>query len=175
MDIGFEKSRKKQSKYLILIIIIMVVIPFIINKFSMSQIDDTNGSDTAIVSFDIESYKNGDKCVGYESSTTYSGSSSKKNADINTEADYDTVCYTSEKFSGMKVIQETEVTGPVSFSISSKIDEGNFEVAVYKDNVCLKVFGAGDNATVSFSDTGIYTVVIGGESAKGTVTVQRRF
>jgi len=176
MEIVPEKNRKRQSKFLILIIILMMSIPFIIDKFSKEQIEDKNEADTAIVTFNIEDfYTSGDGCVGYKSSLITSGSSSKKDADIDTTVDFDTVYYTFEKFSGMKVIQETEVTDSVSFSIISQIESGNFEIAVFKDSTFLKVFNTGENTKITFSDAGIYTIVIGGESTKGTVGVQRKF
>ncbi|HBR30814.1 MAG TPA: hypothetical protein DD733_01900, partial [Clostridiales bacterium] len=91
------------------------------------------------------------------------------------KADFDRIYYSSDKFSGMKVLQETEASGGVTFSIISEIQEGNFEIAIFHDDKGLKVLRAGESEKITFGEAGVYRVIIGGESAKGYVAVQRDF
>lgn len=175
MELIPAKNKKRQSRNMIFTMLLLLSIPFIYNRFTIAQIEDSNGADTAIVTFHIEDYKIGDKFVGKNDAIATDGSSSKKNAELKKDADYDKIYYTFEKFSGMKVLQETEVTEAVTITILSKIEEGNFEIAIFKDGVFLKVLKADENTKITFSEAGIYRIVVGGESAKGSVALQRVF
>ncbi|HAN21415.1 MAG: hypothetical protein A2Y15_09350 [Clostridiales bacterium GWF2_36_10] len=179
MEIVPVKNRKTQTKIQTLTLILVIAIPFIVFKFfpatSIEQIEDTNGSDTTIVTFNIkDSFLNNKGDIVNSDSVSTEGSSSKKNMDIIEEVDFDTVKYSFVKFSGTKIIQQTEASGKMEFSISSQIIEGNFQAAIFKDGKFVKSFNAGEKVTITFDDVGIYTIIIGGESASGSVTAQRQ-
>ncbi len=175
MEITPKKVKKTQSRNIILSMLLILAIPFIYDKYTIDQIEDTNGADSALVSFKIKDYKSGDKFIAENDSVASSGFSSKKNADLKQKADFDRIYYSSDKFSGMKVLQETEASGGVTFSIISEIQEGNFEIAIFHDDKGLKVLRAGESEKITFGEAGVYRVIIGGESAKGYVAVQRDF
>lgn len=167
--------KNSQSRNLVFMMLLILAVPFIYNRFAIDQIEDTNGADTAIVTFSIKDYKDGDKYVGKEDAIAADGSNSINSDESKLESDYDTVYYTFELFSGMKVLQETKVSETTTFKIISTIQEGNFEVAIFKDGVYLKSIAASDSLKITFAESGVYRIVIGGESAKGSVGVQRSF
>lgn len=179
MEIVPVKNRKTQTKIQIITLIFVLAIPYIMLKVvptnSIEQIKDTNGTDTAIVTFNIKDYfiDKKDNIINSDSIEN-SGSSSKKESDIIEEVDCDSIKYSFDEFSGMKILQQTEVSKKTKFIIKSKINKGNCEVAIFKDKVFVKVFNAGENIAITFKDSGIYTIVIGGESASGNVTTDRQ-
>ncbi|HBR30813.1 MAG TPA: hypothetical protein DD733_01895, partial [Clostridiales bacterium] len=82
MEITPKKVKKTQSRNIILSMLLILAIPFIYDKYTIDQIEDTNGADSALVSFKIKDYKSGDKFIAENDSVASSGFSSKKNADL---------------------------------------------------------------------------------------------
>lgn len=170
---------KKNFIFVILgsVLFVLLLASFItwrILEMSSLQIEDTNGIDTAIVTFDIKNCLNSDfDSITYKSSYKRSGVHSKKTAVLSSEADYDYIEHSFGKFSGTIILQETEVSGSVNFTIENNIEEGNFEICIYKNDVFVQVLHACENGTYSFNGAGVYSIVICGESAKGSISVQR--
>jgi hypothetical protein len=157
--------QKKSNKKVILIVILSVVLVFLIIAFivwrvidmGLGHIKDTNGGDTAVATFNMKDYYN--KNIG---GTSFMSST----VDIN-----DSLKFTFGKFSGMSELKKIKSSGSGSFKITSNIEEGNFEVAIYKDKTCVKVYNANESVEYKLEGTGDYYVVVGGESAKGNITV----
>jgi hypothetical protein len=158
--------QKRSHKKVILIAIPAVVAIALIIGFAVwifvemgfGQIEDKNGSDTAVATFDMKDYYN--KETGF---TTFMSST----ANIN-----DSLKFSFGKFNGMKELRKIKSSGSGSLKITSNIEAGNFQVAIYKDKTCIKVYNAGESVEYKFDGDGDYSVVVGGESAKGNITVE---
>jgi len=144
----------------------------------MSHIEDTNGDDTSLETFDLES-----KVEQGSYSNISSLSSSASSGDTTycfsyDDIDYDTIDLSYGKFSGVAKVHCSDMNEgkELILTITSTVNEGNFEIVVVgPDNAIIETVEVNSTVSVTIPSTtkGEYFVVIGGESAKVSIQIVR--
>lgn len=161
-----------------LLLVISLILVFSLTG-CMDHIEDSNGDDTALASFSIQAELDSGTISsrGSYSSASYSGGTTY--ATMYEEIDYDNISMSYNIFSGITKIQATEVNEGDSFNLSAdfEIFSGNLEVVIVSPlGEVLAQFTEENNAyTLVDCIDGIYFVIIGGESAKFDISIQRSF
>ncbi len=166
-----------------IVVITSIVITFFLllamASTNFNHIEDTNGELTDLVTIHLnevaasESYSS----MEFMSSYTYSGDTTGITYDYE-QWDHDYLRHSANKISGVKVIQATKVASSdrLLIDISSEIDNGNFEIVIIspqKEVIRSILINTFQRVSIDTPMAGIYLVVIGAESAKYRIEVER--
>ena len=166
-----------------IVVITSIVITFFlllaITSTNFNHIEDTNGALTDLVTIHLNEVATSESYSSMEfmSSYTYSGDTTGIAKDYE-QWDHDYLRHSANKISGVKVIQATKVasSGRLLIDISSEIDNGNFEIAIIspQHEIMLTIpINTFQRVRIDTTMEGIYIVVIGAESAKYRIEVER--
>lgn len=158
-------------------IILMACISVMLTS-CMSHIEDINGDDTSLASIDLASKIESGSYSSRSSlsSTYYSGDSTY--CFLDDDIDYDNMDITYGLISGVTKLQCSDMSQgeTLTLTINSTLTEGNLEIVVVgPNNTIVETVAVNEIVTVTIpsTDEGEYFVVIGAESAKVSIEIDR--
>jgi len=158
----------------------LVVIASLFLTGCMEHIEDTNGEDTALVTFTIQEKLDAGSFSSRGSSSTTICSGGTTYSMMYEEIDCNYMYVSYGLFSGMEKIQATDATDgeTIEFIITPLLTSGNLEVVlVDPEDQIIATFPVNQTTTYTVDNAtdGLYFIIVGGESTAYTIEIDRSF